>query len=162
MSVEASQERRRPEEIPERRDHTPPGRVRRILFDHRAPALRFIVAAAVSALLFVGTSAWAVNERYERRVTEMAFLNDTRSMAFIRQREAELVRQTQQRERTLAERERELAPGDRSYLVVSLADRQVVYLRGNDTLFSAPVAIGSGKTLVMGGRTMRFTTPRGR
>ena len=38
----------------------------------------------------------------------------------------------------------------------------MLYLRGDDTLYKAPVAVGSGKTLVMGGQTKRFITPRGR
>ena len=156
------QDRRRPEGIPERRDHTPPGRLRRIMHENRRPALRWIALVAVSVLLFAATSAWAVNERYERRVAEMAYLNDVNSMEFVRRREAQLVRRMQTREQELAERERELAPGDRPYLVVSLAERRVLYLRGQDTLFKAPVAVGSGKTLVMGGRTKRFVTPRGR
>jgi lipoprotein-anchoring transpeptidase ErfK/SrfK len=155
-------ERRKPEEVPERRDHTPRGRVRRILFDHRRPALTWIAMVAGAALLFVATSAWAVDVRYERSVAEMTLRNDTRSLAFVRHKEAELTHRVASQERQLAAREEELAPKDRAYLVVSLADRQVVYLRGNDTLFRAPVAIGSGKTLVVGGRTMRFVTPRGR
>jgi lipoprotein-anchoring transpeptidase ErfK/SrfK len=155
-------DRRRPEDIPERRDYTPPGRLRRILFEHRRPALTWIAAVAVAALLFVASTAWAVDVRYERRVAEMTLRNDVRSLEFVRRKEAELTHRMASQERRLAEREREMAPGDRAYLVVSLADRQVVYLRGTDTLFKANVAVGSGKTLVIGDRTMRFVTPRGR
>ena len=36
------------------------------------------------------------------------------------------------------------------------------YLAGEDTIFTAPVAVGSGRTMVLGGRTQRFQTPRGR
>ena len=156
------QDRRRPEGVPERRDYTPPGRLRRIAHDHRGMVLRWAAIVAACAMLFVASSAWAVNERYERRVTEMAYLNDVRSLEFLRKSEHQVAARMQERERTLAERERELAPGDRPYLVVSLAERQVVYLKGNDTIFKAPVAVGSGKTLVLGGRTKRFVTPRGR
>jgi lipoprotein-anchoring transpeptidase ErfK/SrfK len=156
------QERRRPEDVPERRDHTPRGRTRRILFDHRGPALTWVAGVVAALLLFVASTAWAVNARYDRRVAEMTLLNDSRSLDFVRRKEAELTHRVATQERRLAEREEDLAPGDRAYLVVSLADRQVVYLRGTDTLFRAPVAIGSGKTMVVGGRTMRFVTPRGR
>jgi hypothetical protein len=160
--MEPGNERRRPEEIPERRDYTPPGRARRILFAHRRPALRWIAAVVGALVLFIASTAWAVDVRYERRVAEMALRNDTRALAFVRRKETELTHRVAVQERQLAEREEELAPGDRAYLVVSLADRQVVYLRGTDTLFRADVAIGSGKTLVMGDRTLRFVTPRGR
>lgn len=162
MDDMSEMDRRRPDEVPERRNYTPPGRLRRILHDHRAPALRWMAAAAGSLVLFLATSAWAVGERYDRRVTEMAYLNDTRSLDYVRRREAQLLHRTERREQELAARERELAPRGNPYLVVSLAERRVLYLRGTDTLFRAPVAVGSGKTLVLGGRTMRFVTPRGR
>ncbi len=50
------------------------------------------------------------------------------------------------------------------YLVVSIADRRLWYKQGDSTLFTAPVATGSGKTLVVKGstKTLRFETPRGR
>src|SRR5688572_24686264 len=159
--MKEEQERRRPEDVPERRDYTPPGRFKRIVHDYRGPALGWIGVVVGCALLFAATSAWAVNERYMRRVSEMSYLNDVRSLQFVRQQEAQLVDRMRQRERTLAERERELAPSGRPYLVVSLAERKVAYLRGDDTIFAAPVAVGSGKTLVLGGRTKRFSTPRG-
>ena len=148
--------------IEDRRDWTPPGRLRRILHDHRMPTLTLIVGTALAAVLFVATSAYAVNERLERRVAEMVYSRDSRSLAFVRQKEAELTRQVASRERTLAEREAELLPRDRPYLVVSLAERHVWYLRGDDTVFSAPVAVGSGKTITIGGVTRRFQTPRGK
>ncbi|MBW3654916.1 MAG: L,D-transpeptidase [Gemmatimonadetes bacterium] len=153
---------RRPDNIPERRDYTPKGRLRRIYHNYRAAAVTLLLAVLVSAGLFVATSAWAVNERLTRRVTEMTYLKDTRSLEYVRQKEAELVRQEAEREKALAKREEELAPKNRPYLVVSLAEKRVLYLKGQDTLYKAPVAVGSGKTLVMGGVTKRFVTPRGR
>ena len=45
--------------------------------------------------------------------------------------------------------------------MVSIADRRVWYLQGADTLFTAPVAVGSGETMVISGETKRFQTPRG-
>ncbi|CAA9315777.1 MAG: hypothetical protein AVDCRST_MAG89-1390 [uncultured Gemmatimonadetes bacterium] len=153
---------RRPDSIPERRDYTPKGRLRRIYHNYRGSALTLLLAVLVSAGLFAATSAWAVNERLTRRVTEMTYLKDTRSLEYVRQKEAELVRQAAEREKALAKREEELAPKNRPYLVVSLAEKRVLYLKGQDTLYKAPVAVGSGKTLVMGGTTKRFVTPRGR
>lgn len=153
---------RRPDSIPERRDYTPKGRLRRIYHNYRGSALTMLLAVLVAAGLFAATSAWAVNERLTRRVTEMTYLKDTRSLEYVRQKEAELVRQAAERERALAKREEEIAPKNRPYLVVSLAEKRVLYLKGQDTLYKAPVAVGSGKTLVMGGVTKRFVTPRGR
>ena len=153
---------RRPDSIPERRDYTPKGRLRRIYHNYRGSALTLLLAVLVSAGLFAATSAWAVNERLTRRVTEMTYLKDTRSLEYVRQKEAELVRQAAEREQALAKREEELAPKNRPYLVVSLAEKRVLSLKGQDTLYKAPVAVGSGKTLVMGGTTKRFVTPRGR
>jgi len=153
---------RRPDSIPERRDYTPKGRLRRIYHNYRGASLTLVLTVLVAAGLFAATSAWAVNERLTRRVTEMTYLKDTRSLEYVRQKEAELVRQAAERERALAKREEEIAPKDRPYLVVSLAEKRVLYLKGQDTLYKAPVAVGSGKTLVMGGVTKRFVTPRGR
>lgn len=153
---------RRPDDIPERRDYTPKGRVRRIYHDYRGAALAMMLTVLVAAGLFVATSAWAVNERLTRRVTEMTYLKDTRSLEFVRQKEAERVAQVAARERQLAAKEEELAPRNTPYIVVSLAERRMLYLRGDDTLYKAAVAVGSGKTLVMGGQTKRFITPRGR
>ncbi|MBV9773837.1 MAG: hypothetical protein JO040_07800, partial [Gemmatimonadetes bacterium] len=53
---------------PERRNYTPPGRLRRIFFDHRGTTLSLVVVAALVMGLFVATSALAVNRRYERDV----------------------------------------------------------------------------------------------
>jgi lipoprotein-anchoring transpeptidase ErfK/SrfK len=153
---------RRPDSVPERRNHTPPGRVRRILFDHRGLGITMILAVLVAAGLFVATSAWAVNERLTRRVTEATFVQDTRSLEFVRQRDAERVRNEADKEAQLAAKEEELAPAGRPYLVVTLAERRVFLIQAGDTLWRAPVAVGSGATLVMGGQTKRFETPRGR
>jgi lipoprotein-anchoring transpeptidase ErfK/SrfK len=153
---------RRPDSIPERRNYTPGGRVRRIYHDYRGAALAMMLAVLVAAGLFVATSAWAVNERLTRRVTEMTYLKDTRSLEFVRKQEAARVAAVAARERELAAKEEELAPRNTPYIVVSLAERRMLYLRGDDTLYRAPVAVGSGKTLVMGGETKRFVTPRGR
>lgn len=155
-------DRRRPDGVPERRDHTPKGRVRRILFDHRGLGVTMILAVLVAAGLFVATSAWAVNERLTRRVTEATFVQDTRTLEFMRRQDAERVRAEAEKERELAAKEEELAPAGRPYLVVSLAERRVLLIQAGDTLWRAPVAVGSGATLVVGGKTKRFDTPRGR
>lgn len=147
---------------PERRNHTPPGRLRRISYDRRGPVLAMLATILLSMGLFVATSAWAVNERFKRQVTEIAYNHDTESLEFLRQHEAQAVAQMEQRVEELERKKEEMVPRDRPYLVVSLAERRVLYLKGNDTLFRAPVAVGSGATLVINGQTKRFQTPRGR
>jgi len=148
--------------VSDRRDHTPKGRLRRIYRDYKGTTLALLLSVALAAGLFAATSAYAVNERFERRVAEMVYARDSRSLAFVREKEVELTRQVEAKERKLAEREEELLPSDKPYLVVSLAERRVLYIRGADTIFRAPVAVGSGKTLVIGGQTKRFQTPRGK
>jgi lipoprotein-anchoring transpeptidase ErfK/SrfK len=148
--------------IEDRRDYTPPGRLRRIAHDHRRTVMGLLLGVLVAAGLFVATSAYAVDARLERRVAEMVYNRDERSMEFLRRKEAELTAQVAARARTLAEKEEELAPRDKPYLVVSLAERRVLYIKGSDTLYRAPVAIGSGQTIVIDGVTKRFQTPRGK
>lgn len=46
-------------------------------------------------------------------------------------------------------------------IVVSLADKRLWVVAGVDTVMEAPVAIGSGETLIHGERVWRFDTPRG-
>lgn len=50
------------------------------------------------------------------------------------------------------------------YIVVSITERRLWYKQGDSVLFTAPVATGSGKQLVVKGndQVMRFETPRGR
>ena len=148
--------------VEDRRDYTPPGRLRRIAHDHKRTVTGLLLAAFLAAGLFVATSAWAVNARLERRVAEMVYSRDQRSLAFVRQQEAQRTEEVARRERALAEKENQLVPRDKPYLVVSLAERRVLYIKGDDTLYKAPVAVGSGKTVVIDGVTKRFQTPRGK
>jgi hypothetical protein len=148
--------------VPDRRDWTPPGRLRRIAHDHRRPVAGLLLGVLVAALLFVATSAMAVDARFDRRVAEMIYSRDQRSLSFVRQQEARLTQQVAAREQQLAKKEEELVPANKPYLVVSLAERRVLLIQANDTIFRAPVAIGSGKTVVIDGVTKRFQTPRGK
>jgi len=147
---------------PDRRDWTPPGRLRRIAHDHRRTVMGLLLGVLLAAGLFVATSAMAVDARFDRRVAEMVYSRDQRSLSFVRQKEAELTQQVAQREQQLAKKEEELVPANKPYLVVSLAERRVLMIQANDTVFRAPVAIGSGKTVVIDGVTKRFQTPRGK
>jgi len=148
--------------VEDRRDWTPPGRLRRIAHDHGRTVTLLLLGVLLAAGLFVATSAMAVDARFDRRVAEMIYSRDQRSLAFVRQKEAELTRTVATRERELAKKEDELVPANQPYLVVSLAERRVLYIQAKDTLFRAPVAIGSGETIVIDGVTKRFQTPRGK
>lgn len=146
----------------ERRDYTPPGRLRRIVFNHRAGVVAFIGAVVILLLLFVGTTAFALNERFKRDVAEIAFNRDNEGLQFLLQKEAQSIQELNDTVAALDARVGQATPDMGSYIVVSIAERRVWYLRGQDTIFTAPVAVGSGKTIVMGGKTQRFQTPRGR
>ncbi|MBW3630118.1 MAG: L,D-transpeptidase [Gemmatimonadetes bacterium] len=145
----------------DRRNYTPPGRLRRIFFDYRGRTWLLIGAMVLSAGLFVATAAWAVSVRFERDVAKIAYEHDVRSLRFLAEREAEKVRELSDTVETLESRTESMVPTNQAYLVVSLAERRVWYLKGNDTIFTAPVAVGSGATLTINGKTKRFQTPRG-
>jgi hypothetical protein len=147
---------------PERRNHAPPGRLRRIVHDYRIGVWLLIGVLVVGAGLFATTAAWAVNERFKRDVAEIAYTRDARSLQFLAEQESRQLRELSDTVASLEEKSRALVPENRPYLVVSLAERRTWYLHGNDTLFTAPVAVGSGQTMVINGRTQRFQTPRGR
>jgi lipoprotein-anchoring transpeptidase ErfK/SrfK len=147
---------------PERRDHAPPGRLRRILFDYRGATLALITGVAALAILFVATTAWAVNERFKRDVSEIAYTHDARALRFLAERENKSTAALANRVASLEQQSAALVPEEAPYLVVSLEEKRVWYLKGQDTLFTAPVAVGSGKTMVLGGKTKRFQTPRGK
>jgi hypothetical protein len=46
-------------------------------------------------------------------------------------------------------------------VVISIADRKLWWMDGRDTLYKAPVAVGTGKMLQYEGKTWNFSTPRG-
>lgn len=61
------------------------------------------------------------------------------------------------------ERNRRLAERSTGFrIVVSLLDRQLLALRGTDTLLLAPAAVASGMSLAYGGQRWTFRTPRGK
>lgn len=165
MSVDhqpPEERRERPATTDERRNFTPGGRLRRIVFDHRSSVWAAIASVAILLLLFAGTTAFAVNARFERDVAQIAYSRDSKALQFLLQKESAEVRQLSDTVAALESRVGALAADNRPYLVVSLEEKRVWYLQGEDTIFTAPVAVGSGQTLVMGGKTQRFQTPRGR
>ena len=61
------------------------------------------------------------------------------------------------------ERNRALAlRGTELRVLVSLRERQVIVMRGGDTVRTAPAAVASGKTIRYAGRSWTFRTPVGR
>ena len=58
----------------------------------------------------------------------------------------------------------ETPPRDEPAIVVSIAERRLWYKLGDSVLFTAQVATGSGRELIMKGtsKVLRFETPRGR
>ncbi|HET6230762.1 MAG TPA: L,D-transpeptidase [Longimicrobiaceae bacterium] len=160
--MDDTNDKRRREGTPERRNYAPPGRLRRIFHDHRGATLAMIFLAVAAVSLFAATSAWAVNERFKRDVTQIAYTHDAQSLQFLEQQEAKSVAEMQGRVQTAEQKAKAMEPSNRAYLVVSIAERRVLYLKGRDTLFRAPVAVGSGETMVLDGQTKRFQTPRGR
>ena len=146
---------------PERRDHSPPGRLRRIFHDYRGAVWSLIGVVALLAVVFVATTAWAVNTRFKRDVTRIAYTHDARALRFLAEKEDAGLTELSDTVEALEQKTAALVPEDQPYLVVSIAERRVWYLRGQDTIFTAPVAVGSGATLVIGGETKRFQTPRG-
>jgi lipoprotein-anchoring transpeptidase ErfK/SrfK len=147
---------------PERRNLAPLGRFRRIFRDHGWGTLLLLLVVIGSATLFVSSALWATNERFKREVAEIAYTHDAERLRFVEQRVAERVREDEAKVQAREKESENLLPSNQAHIVVSIAERQMWYLRGNDTLYTAPVAVGSGKTLVMGGKTQRFQTPRGR
>jgi hypothetical protein len=163
MTDQPMDERRnRPGSGTDRRDYAPPGRLKRIFFDYRAVVWGMAGLVVLLLVLFAATTAYAVNERFKRDVAEIAYMRDARAVQFLLDKEEQAVAQLSDTVQSLESRVGALTPETQPYLVVSLAERRVWYLDGADTLFTAPVAVGSGQTLVMGGRTQRFQTPRGR
>lgn len=50
---------------------------------------------------------------------------------------------------------------ERLKILISIEDKQLYVVSGQDTVMTAPVAVGSGETLIHGERAWRFDTPRG-
>lgn len=116
----------------------------------------FVAAAALSTGL-LGRMAVL---RYERDVNRMVF-ND--NLSVLRDVKAKIGVGSDSLRRILSDTSSSMQ--NRSYIVVSLEDHKIWYKDGSNVLFTAPVAVGSGKTLVGeagGGDQWKFDTPRGR
>jgi len=112
----------------------------------------------------VAHAAWLVRvtlrDRFERDVARMIFNDNSEALE-----QAELQAGITTDSLRAALDETPAPPSaDADYLVVSIADRRVWYKRADSVLFTARVATGSGKQLVIKGndKILRFETPRGR
>ena len=114
------------------------------------------ITAIVSAFLLVST----VRIRFARDVARLVF-NDN-SEALEQARLAAGV-ETDSLRNALAHLP-DTPPRDKPVIIVSIAERRVWYKLGDSVIFTAPVATGSGRELILRGssRVVRFETPRGR
>src|SRR5690606_31323863 len=108
-----------------RRDLSPPGRLRRILFEHRSGVWALVGTATLLLVLFVSTTALAVNERFKRDVSQMAYSRDLRGLQFLLQKEAEVLEQMSDTVAALETRVDAATPQQQPYLVVSIEERRV-------------------------------------
>ena len=118
--------------------------------------LAFAVAATASAMLLTKTA----NLRYERDVNRMVF-ND--NLGVLEEVKAKLGATSDSLSQL--ETQNPVVSATTPYIVVSIEENHLWYKRGNEVLFEAPVATGSGKALVSdagGGKQYKFDTPRGR
>ena len=117
--------------------------------------LAFTAAASASGMLVNKTAVL----RYERDVNRMVF-NDNLSVL------EEIKGKLGSTEDSLTKLSSTdpIVAADQAYIVVSIAENQLWYKRGNQILFNTQVATGSGKVLVggPGGKEYKFETPRGR
>lgn len=112
----------------------------------------------------IAHGAWLVRvtlrDRFERDVARMVFNDNSEALE-----QAELQAGiTTDSLRAALDDTPAPPPADSDYLVVSIADRRVWYKHADSVLFTARVATGSGKQLVIKGndKVLRFETPRGR
>ncbi|HSJ65933.1 MAG TPA: L,D-transpeptidase [Gemmatimonadaceae bacterium] len=133
--------------------------VRRIFGDNLMIA---IAAVGVTAAVLVASTAIVVNAmevRYRRDIHRIGFNSNWDLLDEVRTR---LGLEHDSLETVLASSPE---PGVRdAYLVISLADRRLWYRRGDETIYTTRVAVGSGKSLVQAGtrKEWKFDTPRGR
>jgi hypothetical protein len=114
----------------------------------------FLVTALSSALFAATASA-----RLRRDVTRMVFDDNQDVLEAVKWGASSAEEQLEG-----ARQDAEAASPDRPYLVISIEERRLWYKQAGRLLYEAPVATGSGKTLVKegGASVWKFETPRGR
>jgi lipoprotein-anchoring transpeptidase ErfK/SrfK len=115
-----------------------------------------LVAAAASTWLLIST----LRLRFARDVARLVFNDNSEAIE-----QAKLAAGVENDSlRAALDHLPETPPRDRPVIIVSIAERRVWYKLGDSVLFTAPVATGSGRELIIRGssRVVRFETPRGR
>ncbi len=123
-------------------------------------SLLLLPLVAVAVVHAAWLARLTLRDRFERDVARMVFNDNSEALE---QAELQAGLTTDSLRTALAETP--AAPAlDANYLVVSIADRRVWYKHRDSVIFTAPVATGSGKQLVIKGnnKVLRFETPRGR
>ncbi|HET7620833.1 MAG TPA: L,D-transpeptidase [Gemmatimonadaceae bacterium] len=126
-------------------------------------APRYAWALVALTLAVLAGSAWltysTVQVRFRRDVNRIVFNRNWDLLEQVK-RQAGIVNDSLQQ--VLASSPAPSA--QQPYIVVSISDRRLWYKKGDETLYTTRVAVGSGKTLVKhGGRSeYKFDTPRGR
>lgn len=115
-----------------------------------------VAMAALTTWLVIST----VRIRFARDVARLVFNDNSEALEQVR---LEAGLETDSLRNALAQLA-DTPPRDQPVLVVSIAERRVWYKLADSVLFTAPVATGSGRELIMRGssRVLRFETPRGR
>jgi lipoprotein-anchoring transpeptidase ErfK/SrfK len=114
-----------------------------------------LLAAALSSTLFAATAS----TKLRRDVTRMVFDDNQDVLEAVKWGAS-----TAEERLARAKEDVESSAPDKPYLVVSIEERRLWYKQNDRVLFEAPVATGSGKTLVRegGASAWKFETPRGR
>ncbi|MEP6731272.1 MAG: L,D-transpeptidase [bacterium] len=113
-----------------------------------------VLLAAASTTLFARTAI----VRHERDVSRMVFNDNLQLLDEVRKSSGALEDSLS----TVNETADPVAT-NKPYIVVSIEDHRLWYKQGNDVLFTAPVATGSGRVLDGSGNGQwKFETPRGR
>jgi L,D-transpeptidase-like protein len=115
-----------------------------------------LLVTALSSALFAATAS----AKLRRDVTRMVFEDREDVLDAVKWGVSSAEEQLER-----ARQDAESSSPDRPYLVVSIEERHLWYKQEGRVLFEAPVATGSGKTLVReggGDNVWKFETPRGR
>lgn len=126
----------------------------------RGAPLWLLLLVAIAVLHAAWLVRLTLRDRFERDVARMVF-NDNSEALEQAELQAGLASDSL---RAALDETPAPPPSDSDYLVVSIADRRVWYKHRDSVLFTARVATGSGKQLVIKGndKVLRFETPRGR
>jgi len=114
-----------------------------------------LAVTALSSAVFAATAS----ARLKRDVTRMVFDDNQDVLEAVKWGASTAGEQLER-----AREDAEAAAPERPYLVVSIEERRLWYKQDGRVLYEAPVATGSGKTLVKegGASAWKFETPRGR